>query len=176
MRRDGHREDALNREHVYDLKRQLFRIFESANPGVDITTARWGEFVSRFGTEPAFVQLRNMDKLDVYEDFMMERLEHQREEARKTRRREARKKREKYLLLLEQHKDELAHEISWPDFVSLLKHTDQYKDLIGTRSSSQPYDLFAEMRSRWKRDQGYSKKRSRSSSPRQDASSKRPKE
>lgn len=173
MRRDGRREDAMHREQIYDLKRQLFRAFESAKPLVDIITARWDDFVARFGDIPAFTQLANIDKLDVYEDYMMERLEQFREDRRRARRRDARKKREKFISLLEQHRDEISHEISWPDFAALIKHTDEYKDLLGTRNSSQPYDLFAEMRSKWKRD--ITKKRSRSNCP-DNESCKRPKD
>lgn len=118
-----------------------------------------------------------MDKLDVYEDFMMERLEQLREEKKKARRRVARKRREKYLKLLDGYREELSNDISWPDFAPLIKQSSEYIELVGTRNSSQPYDLFAETRSKWKRERSSNMKRERSNSPiGDDPSSKRPKE
>ena len=69
--------------------------------------------------------------------------------------RAAMKHREKFIQLLIESKDLITNspDMKWSEFVVMIKQRKEYIDLIGTRHSSQPYDLFAEMRSKWKRDE-----------------------
>ena len=142
------------RDKVYDLQRDLYRAFEKADPPLRPGHDRWSEVVKRFEKLECFAKLDNLDRFQVFEDFMKEEIQKFRDDQRRRERRTARKNRESFVSLLEEYKDEIAHspgEVKWSDFVSQIKDRSEYRNLIGTKHSSQPYDLFAEMRSKWKR-------------------------
>jgi hypothetical protein len=164
MRRSrGRGGDHVARERVFEMKRQLFKAFESAEGCVfDAGRTQWADIVNSFGHLESFKALSDFERLDVLEDFMMDSLERKRDESRRLRQREARRKRDRFLALLESHRDDIASDIGWPEFVARIKSTPEYRDLIGTKSSSQPYDLFAEMRSKWKRECAPKRERSNS--------------
>ena len=139
------------REKNYELKRQLFRKFEAAIPPLVPGKTTWSDVTLRLSHDEAFTQLDTLDRFDVFEDYMRETLERYEEDKRRISRRQARKYREAFLLLLDTHKDEINEETKWSDFVRQIKENEAYINLIGVHGSSQPYDLFAEKRSEWKR-------------------------
>ena len=121
------------------------------------------------------VTIDHLDRFEVFEDYINEKVEKRKEERRRSERREGRRKRDAFLALLESHSGVIApatgEPIRWDDFQPLIKQHPAYIDLIGTRNSSQPYDLFSEYRDIWNREP---RKRSNSSSSR-DSDRKRPK-
>ena len=160
------------KERHFERKRELFRLLEE-RWGSSRLPPTWGDAVTLISQHPStFAGLDNLDKFEVFEDFIMEKLEKEKEERRKLERREGRKKRDTFLNLLESYRNRIIMDndeaMRWDDFQSLIRDQPAYIDLIGTRNSSQPYDLFSEYRTKWKR------KRSNSNSSR-DSDRKRPK-
>ena len=145
----------IARDRVYDLQRELFRVFESADPPMRPGVDRWSSVVTRFETNEAFSKLDDLDRFQVFEDYMKEEMQKTRDNARRNERRVARKNRKGFVDLLGEYKNLITHspDMKWSDFVVMIKERTEYRDLIGTKNSSQPYDLFAEMRSKWKRDE-----------------------
>lgn len=149
--RDHHNEI---RERNHENKRELFRMLEnsSACERIEPGVTKWGDIVDRFRNSQVFGKLDDLDKFEVFEDFMKETLEKDRDDQRRRENRKARQARERFMSLLESRKDLIENEIKWSEFVESIRGMDEYIDLVGTRHSSQPYDLFAEMRSTWKRE------------------------
>jgi hypothetical protein len=85
---------------------------------------------------------------------MKDRMHHIRDERKKAERRVARKHREAFVALLDEYKDRICENpgMKWSEFLDKfnIKDREEYQNLIGTKHSSQPYDLFGEMRSKWK--------------------------
>jgi hypothetical protein len=145
----------LSRDRVYDLQREVYRAFESAEPPLVPGRDKWASVVDRFAANEAFSKLDDLDRFQVFEDFMREEMQKTRDNQRRDERRLARKYRQRFVELLGQFKNLITHspDMKWSEFVVMIKDRPEYKDLIGTKNSSQPYDLFAEMRSKWKRDE-----------------------
>jgi hypothetical protein len=166
----------LIKERHFERKRELFRLFET-RWGSSRIPPTWSDavvFISQHGQ--TFSSLDDLDKFEVFEDFIMEKLEKVKEERRKSERREGRKKRDAFLHLLQSHRNQIVNDgaelMRWDDFQIMIQNDPAYVDLIGTRNSSQPYDLFSECRAKWKREDE-SRKRSNSTSSR-DSDKKRP--
>lgn len=157
------------REHRYEQKRQLFRLAEERWPASASSYPRWSDFTVSLSEAPSFVHLDNLDRFEVYEDLVRELDELRREERRRKEKREGRKKRESFLALLEKMKETIIHSESeplrWEQFQPQVASSPEYYELIGTRNSSQPYDLFVEMRSRWKHEGEVEPMPSESNSP-----------
>ena len=163
------------KERHYQRKRELFRVLED----------RWGtsQLVPSWADSHVFMHqnttagLDDLDRFEVFEDFIMEKSEKMKEEKRKLERREGRKKREAFIHLLDSLKDRIipsdGEAMRWDDLQPLIKDHHAYFDLIGSRNSSQPYDLFTELRSKWKHERE-SRKRSLSEDSAVDSDAKRP--
>ena len=143
------------RDGIYDLQRDFYRALESANPKIKPGHDRWSHIASRFEGNESFSQLDNLDRFQVFEDYMKEEIEKIHDAKERAERRSARKYRENFVDLLNDYKELITNspEMKWAEFVGMIKERREYIDLIGTRHSSQPYDLFAEMRSKWKREE-----------------------
>jgi hypothetical protein len=136
----------------------------------------WEDARSLMGQYPSFRgSIDELDRIEVFEDYINEKVEKRKEERRRSERREGRRKRDAFIDLLESHRSLIAPEdgepIRWDEFQSVIREENAYVDLIGTRNSSQPYDLFSEYRDTWNRE---APKRSNSSSSRS-SDRKRPK-
>ena len=143
------------RDRIYDLQRDLYKELECAIPPIKPGRDRWADVSSRFSSHESFAGLDNLDRFQVFEDFMREQIEKIHDQKQRAERRVARKHRENFVDLLDEYKALITSspDMKWAEFVAMIKQRKEYIDLIGTRHSSQPYDLFAEMRSKWKRDE-----------------------
>lgn len=151
------------KERYFELKRECFKFLENSIPSAfDIRKIVWTDVKSMLDGNEAFSSLDDLDKFEIFEDFVRDIISRMREDRRRAEKRVNRKRREQFVALLESRKDEILTGVKWHDFVDGIKAGREYVDLIGTRNSSQPYDLFAELRSRWKRT---GEDRSRSNSP-----------
>ncbi len=153
----------LIKERNYEKKRELFRILED-RWGSSPVLPSWKDAQIIFQQQIATTaSLDDLDRFEVFEDFIMEKVEKMKEERRKRERREGRKKREAFISLLESYKERIVpsegEPMRWDDLQPLIRDHHSYFDLIGTRNSSQPYDLFSEFRSKWKHERD-SRKRS----------------
>ena len=154
----------LIKEKRHERKRELFRLFEerwASTPHLPT----WEDAQLVLSQNPTVgAGLDLLDRFEVFEDFVIEKFEKRREERRRQERREGRRKRDAFAALVESFKTQIlqteTEPLQWADFQPLVKNHREYIDLIGTRNSSQPYDLFAEMRSKWKHGFDTSLKRS----------------
>lgn len=154
----------LIKERRHERKRELFRLFEerwSSTPNIP----SWEEAQLLLSQNPSVVTgLDLLDRFEVFEDYAIEKFEKRREDKRRRDRREGRKARDSFVALVETCKDQIvrpgSEPMHWTEFQPLIKNRSEYVDLIGTRNSSQPYDLFAELRSKWKHGFETSLKRS----------------
>ena len=144
------------RERNHQLKRELFKQLEGRWGGA-LTPPAWKEVVGTMRDSACFKRLDDLDRFDVFEDFSQELDENRREARRRDAKRQGRKAREAFMHLLELYRDRImadSEPMKWEQFQPMIRDTPEYVDLIGTKASSQPYDLFAEKRSQWKRDAG----------------------
>ncbi len=144
------------KERHYERKRELFRILED-RWGASPVLPSWKDAQVIFDQHrTTTAALDDLDRFEVFEDFIIEKVEKMKEERRKRERREGRKKRDAFISLLESYKDRIVpidgEAMRWDDIQPLIRDERSYVDLIGTRNSSQPYDLFSEFRSTWKRE------------------------
>ena len=143
------------REKRHQMMRDLFKLLQDRWGGVP-TFPSWRDaslYISQ--NQDRFPLLDDLDKFSVFEDYIREKLEKRREDRRRHERREGRKKRDNFSELLKSMKpasSENLEALKWEHVQKQVFQTAQYIDLIGTRNSSQPYDLFCEVRSAWKRD------------------------
>lgn len=144
------------RERKHQMMRDLFKLLQDRWGAVP-TFPSWQDaslFISQNASKLPL--LDNLDKFDVFEDFIKDKLEMRREDKRRRERREGRKRRDNFTRLLQSIKAEILGEgepMKWEELQKKLRNTVEYMDLIGTRNSSQPYDIFAELRSTWKREE-----------------------
>ena len=161
----GHESDARNRkrEKRHQMMRDLFQLLQERWGDIP-TFPAWRDaelYISQ--NETKFGLLDNLDRFDVFEDFIREKLNKRREDKRRYERREGRKRRDAFTNLMESMKEEILGDgdpLNWEEVHKRVKNSVEYTDLIGTRNSSQPYDIFAERRSAWKREADGSGKRS----------------
>jgi len=143
------------RDKVYDMQRDFYKALESAIPSIKPGRDQWKDISTRFASQESFIKLDDLDRFQVFEDYMREEIERFRDEKERAAKRSARKHRERFVELLDEYKELITSspDMKWSEFVGMIKQRQEYIDLIGTKHSSQPYDLFAEMRSRWKREE-----------------------
>jgi hypothetical protein len=143
-------------EKIYEQQRELYKVFKDADPPLEPGKTVWQDVIKRFNRPvyPCFQKLDDLDRFQVFEDFMNDRMHDIREERKKADKRMARKHREAFINFLERNKEAICENpgMKWSEFLDRfsVKGSVEYIDLIGTKHSSQPYDLFAEMRSKWK--------------------------
>jgi hypothetical protein len=164
------------REKYYERKRELLREFHDRWGGGPFIPTWKDAVIFLSQRESFFTNLDDLDRFEVFEDFVLDMLEKKKEDKRKSDRRDGRKRREAFIALLESYKgmiiDQDREPMRWDDFQAIVREDRAYSDLIGTRSSSQPYDLFNEFRSKWRAEGP--RKRSNSESSRS-SDKKRPK-
>jgi hypothetical protein len=143
----------LIKEKRHERMRELFKLFEQ-RWGSSTTLPTWSDACVFFQQNVSSLSgLDDLDRFSVFEDFVMEKVEKKKEDRRRQERRDGRKRREAFVALLEKYRDRIAPSetdpIRWDDFQPLIRDHDAYTNLIGTKNSSQPYDLFSEIRTLW---------------------------
>jgi len=143
-------------EKVYEQQRMLYKELEACVPPLEPGKTSWADIANRRWNND-YSKLDNMDKFQVFEDFMKDRIHDEREKRRKTEQRIARKHRQNFATFLESKKNAIMTDgLKWSEFLekfNIKESSQEYQELIGTKHSSQPYDLFGEMRSKWKQQE-----------------------
>lgn len=143
------------KERHYQLKRDCFEFLRGVFAlSQSIESIQWPIAKRAIDGNSLFSHsLDDLDKFEVFEDFFRDCLEKKREQKMMKKRRIVRKFRDSFIRLIEAHRDEIIRDMKWNEFFPKIKNTEEYKNLIGQKNSSQPYDLFAELRSNWKHQQ-----------------------
>ncbi|KAF4661696.1 hypothetical protein FOZ61_003030 [Perkinsus olseni] len=134
--------DISRRDRIRKMDK-LFLVY-SKHPQVNRLT-KWND-VCHFMAEKfpeEFRAVEPLDRLAVWERWIKEADEKYKIEREKARRRAERKHRDKFReMLVHDYMEQIHNGVSWFDLHKDLKDREAYIDLIGSRNSSQPYDIF----------------------------------
>ncbi|KAF4659004.1 hypothetical protein FOL47_007760 [Perkinsus chesapeaki] len=139
---EGKMRDIARRDRIRKMDK-LFVVY-SKHPQVNRLT-KWND-VCHFMSEKfpeEFRAVEPLDRLAVWERWIKEADEKYRIEREKAKRRAERKHRDKFReMLVHDYMEQIHNGVSWFDLHKDLKDREAYIDLIGSRNSSQPYDIF----------------------------------
>ncbi|EER01539.1 cathepsin z, putative [Perkinsus marinus ATCC 50983] len=134
--------DISRRDRIRKMDK-LFLVY-SKHPQVNRLT-KWND-VCHFMAEKfpeEFRSVEPLDRLAVWERWIKEADEKFKVEREKAKRRAERKHRDKFReMLVHDYMEQIHNGVSWFDLHKDIKDREAYIDLIGSRNSSQPYDIF----------------------------------
>jgi hypothetical protein len=117
-------------------KKSLFDFFSSHPDSFGTGQTRWGDLPPLMAENEAWAALDNLDRLDVWMDYVEEGMHRLRDEERLAERRVGRIARGEFSAGI----GEMAELVEFEN----IKKLKIYQNLIGTPLSSQPYDLYKE--------------------------------